>query len=333
MSGLRIPTAAEVAAARAAKRQRGAPSLFQPSELPLVAATRETPVATSLAAASPVPNNAAASSSTPSAPPPLRPLPAAASLPTTAPLPAAAQPAAATPAAAGPAAAAAASGKGAVPPPANTILVSRRQQGNPILRAIRNVPWTYGDTSADYVLSETTCCLFLSLRYHLLHPEYLTRRLRELSAGYTLRLVLLLVDSDDAERPVLEVTRLGLLHDCTTLLAWSAAEAARYLETLRAYAKKPADMIKERTDGAFSSQLAECLTSIRTVNKTDAATLHNTFGSLAAMMNATHAQLATCPGLGEKKVRRLRDCFLEPFVPDRARGTIAPPRAADQQEH
>jgi DNA excision repair protein ERCC-1 len=198
-----------------------------------------------------------------------------------------------------------------------------------VLRHIRNVPWQYGDTSADYLLSDSTCCLFLSLRYHLLHPDYLTRRLRELGyAAYPLRLVLLLVDSDDAERPVLDVTKTSLLHDCSTICAWSVAEAARYLETLKAYAKKPADLIKERTDGAFVSQLGEALTSIRPLNKTDVATLHATFGSLAKMMHASQVELSLCPGLGQRKVQRLRDTFTAPFVPTSARGGGAAPAAA-----
>ena len=192
-----------------------------------------------------------------------------------------------------------------------------------MLRQIRNVPWQFGETTADYLLSETTCCLFLSLRYHLLHPEYLARRLRELSPGYTLRLVLLLVDSDDAERPVLEVTKAALVHACTALLAWSAQEAARYLETLKAYQRKPADLIKERSDGHFLTQLGECLTSVKPLNKTDVATLHATFGSLAKMIHASQHELALCPGLGERKVQRLRETFTAPFVPRAARATAA----------
>ena len=171
----------------------------------------------------------------------------------------------------------------AVPPTA--IIVSRRQQGNPVLRSIRNVPWAYGETSADYMLSESTCALYLSVRYHLLHPRYLERRLLELSAGYTLRLVLVLVDSEDSEAAVQEVTLTAMAHDASALLAWSVAEAARYLETLRAYAKKPADLIKERSDGSFLSQLVDCLTTVRPLNKTDVATLHHTFGSLASILS------------------------------------------------
>ena len=191
---------------------------------------------------------------------------------------------------------------------------------------MRNVPWQHADDTAgaDYILSDTCGALFLSLRYHLLHPEYLLRRLKELSPHFALRLVLLLVDSEDAERTVLEVTRTTALHDVTLILAWSVPEAARYLETFRAYARKPADMIKERSDGAFTSLLAECLTIVRPLNKTDVATLHSTFGSLHAMMHASAEELALCPGLGERKVSRLRDAFLEPFVPRRARASMQP---------
>jgi DNA excision repair protein ERCC-1 len=47
------------------------------------------------------------------------------------------------------------------------------QKGNPVLDKIKSMPWEYGDIPADYVLGVTTCALFLSLKYHRLHPEYI----------------------------------------------------------------------------------------------------------------------------------------------------------------
>ncbi len=215
----------------------------------------------------------------------------------------------------------------AAPPPLthpSAILVSRRQQGNPVLRAIRNVAWQYmaAETTADFVLSDTSCALFLSLRYHLLHPDYLERRLRELSPTYTLRLVLLYVDTEDTETSVLQVTRAAAVHECTAVLAWSVNEAARYLETFRAYAKKPADQIKERCDGGFLASLAYSLTTVRPLNKADVATLHAAFGSLRRIVGASAQELSLCPGLGQRKVAKLREAFTEPFVPASARGTV-----------
>jgi DNA excision repair protein ERCC-1 len=208
------------------------------------------------------------------------------------------------------------------------MIVSARQRGNPVLEAVRNVGWAFGETVADYVLSESAAALFLSLRYHLLHPAYLMRRMREMAHHFTLRLVLLLVDSDEAEKPLVELTRQTLSQDFTLVCAWSVAEAARYLETFKAYARKPADLIKERSDGAFSTQLADVLTTVRPLNKTDASTLHGRFGSLHRLLRASHEELALCPGLGERKVRRLREAAHEPFVPSRARAVVGAAAAA-----
>ena len=44
------------------------------------------------------------------------------------------------------------------------VTVSRRQEGNPVLKHIRNVRWRYGDIVPDYQLGLNACALFLSLR-------------------------------------------------------------------------------------------------------------------------------------------------------------------------
>lgn len=43
----------------------------------------------------------------------------------------------------------------------NSIIVSPRQRGNPVLKFVRNVPWEFGDVVPDYVLGQSTCALFL----------------------------------------------------------------------------------------------------------------------------------------------------------------------------
>ncbi len=53
----------------------------------------------------------------------------------------------------------------------NAILVSRRQEGNPVLKHIRNVRFQFADIVPDYQMGSQTCALFLSLRCCLrLHP-------------------------------------------------------------------------------------------------------------------------------------------------------------------
>ncbi|NXN22831.1 ERCC1 protein, partial [Nycticryphes semicollaris] len=184
----------------------------------------------------------------------------------------------------------------------NSIVVSPRQRGNPVLKFVRNVPWEFGDVVPDYVLGQSTCALFLSLRYHHLNPGYIHDRLRHLGRSYGLQLLLVQVDVKDPHQALKELAKVCILTDCTLLLAWSPEEAGRYLETYKAYEQKPPDLLKERVEQDFLSRMTDCLTSIKSVNKTDALSLLTTFGSLAAVVAASKEDLSLCPGVGPQKV-------------------------------
>ncbi|KAI3904613.1 hypothetical protein MKW98_014793 [Papaver atlanticum] len=207
----------------------------------------------------------------------------------------------------------------------NAILVSHRQKGNPLLKYIRNVRWVFADVVCDYLLGPNSCALYLSVRYHLLHPDYLYFRIRELQKNFKLRVILCHVDVEDVVKPLQEVTRTAVLHDCTLLCAWSLEECGRYLETIKVYENKPADILQGQTDTDYLSRLSHALTTVRHVNKTDVVTLGSTFGSLSNIMDASMEDLAHCPGIGERKVKRLYDTFHEPFRHDVATtGSEAP---------
>ncbi|XP_073002239.1 DNA excision repair protein ERCC-1 [Typha latifolia] len=210
-------------------------------------------------------------------------------------------------------------------PNRNAILVSHRQKGNPLLKHIRNVRWVFADIVCDYLLGQSSCALYISLRYHLLHPDYLYYRIRELQKNFKLRIILCHVDVEDVVKPLHEVTRTALLHDCTLLCGWSLEECGRYLETIKVYENKPADSIREQMDTDYLSRLTHALTSIRHVNRTDVVTLGSSFGSLSRIMDASMEELARCPGIGERKVRRLYDTFHEPFRRESSRPSIAIP--------
>ncbi|PHT88282.1 DNA excision repair protein ERCC-1 [Capsicum annuum] len=215
----------------------------------------------------------------------------------------------------------------------NAILVSNRQKGNPLLKHIRNVRWAFADIVCDYLLGPNTCALYLSLRYHLLHPDYLYFRIRELQKNFRLRIVLCHVDVEDVVKPLLEVTRTSLLHDCTLLCGWSLEECGRYLETVKVYENKPADLIQGQMDGDYLSRLNHALTAIRHVNKTDVVTLGSTFGSLSHVMDASMEDLARCPGIGERKVKRLYDAFHEPFKREVPKRQCIPETSVANEPH
>eukprot|EP00164_Ancoracysta_twista_P008498 GFYU01012316.1.p1 GENE.GFYU01012316.1~~GFYU01012316.1.p1 ORF type:complete len:431 (-),score=36.24 GFYU01012316.1:270-1427(-) len=200
----------------------------------------------------------------------------------------------------------------------NLIVANHRQKGNPILPCIRNCPIEFSDIVPDFLLGGGVCALYLSLRFHLLNKDYLFQRIRELQRDFRIRLVICLVDVADSVQPIQTITKTTFMNNCTLLLAWSLPEAARYLETFRAYESKPADSIKERVEGDYMSKVTDCLTVIKSVNKTDVVTLKSSFGSVSNVISASVEQLALCPGIGEKKAKRLCDTFQEPFLPEKA---------------
>lgn len=201
----------------------------------------------------------------------------------------------------------------AVAAAASGIVVSRRQQGNPVLKHIRNVRWAYGDIVPDYQLGHNTAALFLSLRYHLLHPEYILHRLKQLLRSFRVTVLLVHVDVDDMVEALCTINKAAIANDATLMCAWTVEECARYLETYKSYETKPATSIQERVEGDYASRVAAALTCVRGVTRGDAVALTTRLGSLAEVLRAGEEQLQACPGVGPAKVRRLMEALHEPF--------------------
>ncbi|KAH8897010.1 hypothetical protein GQ53DRAFT_638513 [Thozetella sp. PMI_491] len=195
----------------------------------------------------------------------------------------------------------------------SSILVSPRQKGNPVLAALRSMPWEYSDIPADYVLGLTTCALFLSLKYHRLHPEYIYTRIRNLQGKYNLRILLTMVDIPNHEDSLRELSKTSLINNVTVILCWSAAEAARYLELYKSYEHANFSAIQGHQATGYAEKLVEFVTVPRSVNKTDAVGLVSMFGSLKNAINADPEQIGIISGWGEKKVKKWTNVVEEPF--------------------
>src|SRR5271156_87827 len=200
----------------------------------------------------------------------------------------------------------------------SAILVSTRQKGNPILNHVRSLPWEYSDIACDYVLGATTCALFLSLKYHRLHPEYIYSRIRALGKSYNLRVLLTMVDIQNHEEALKELSKTSMINNLTLILCWSAQEAGHYLELFKSYEHASPASIRARQAETYKESLTEFVTTPRTINKTDAASLISNFGSLRAAVNAQPEELALVPGWGEKKVKAWYTTVREPFRVKRA---------------
>lgn len=234
----------------------------------------------------------------------------------------------------------------------HAILVNPKQRGNPLLKSITNVTWEFEDVVPDYIVGRTACILFLSLKYHNLNPDYIHTRLKQLGKMFELRVLLVQVDTkvwnvfifglscniqflhQDPHNALKHLTRICFLADLTLVLAWNAEEAGKIVETYKLFENRPPDLIMERSEQyphqkvdyvnyvilnnllSFCGlkQLVGALSNIKPVNKTDAITLLQSYGSLANLINTSEDRLSQCSGLGPRKAKKLFAIFNEPFL-------------------
>ncbi|XP_043248042.1 DNA excision repair protein ERCC-1 [Colletes gigas] len=196
----------------------------------------------------------------------------------------------------------------------NALLVNPKQKGNPLLKSISNIPWEFSEIVPDYVMGRTSCALFLSIRYHQLNPDYIHERLKTLGNMYNLRVLLVQVDVADPHHALKHLTRVCILADLTLMLAWSAEDAGKIIETYKVYENKPPDAIMDRSDTAPYQKMVSALTAIRSVNKTDATTLLSTFGTLSELLKTKPNTLALCSGIGLQKAERIYNTLHEQFL-------------------
>lgn len=213
----------------------------------------------------------------------------------------------------------------------SSILVSPRQKGNPILNSVKATAWEYSDIPADYVLGATTCALFLSLKYHRLHPEYIYNRIRDLKGQYDLRIVLTMVDVENHEDSLRELSKTSLVNNVTIMLCWSAQEAGRYLELFKTFEHAAPTSIRAKQSSTYSENMVEFITVPRGINKTDAVGLVSNFGSVRTAINAGPEEIGLIAGWGDKKVQRWCNAVKEPFrVKKAAKRSLGPTRENTQ---
>lgn len=201
---------------------------------------------------------------------------------------------------------------------------------------IKLLPWEYADIPADYVVGNTTCALFLSLKYHRLHPEYIYSRIRLIAGKYLLRIILVIVDIPNHEESLKELSKTSIVNNMTLILCWSAPEAAHYLELFKSSENSQPTAIRTQQAQSYKESLVEFVTTPRSINKSDAASLISTFGSLQNAVNAQPEQISAVPGWGEKKVKQwcstVREGFRVESTKRKTRGGIAGSHATGEVE-
>lgn len=124
----------------------------------------------------------------------------------------------------------AATNRGGIVKP-SSISVNKSQTGNPLLKHIINVNWSYVESRNvyDYMTSNREI-IFLSMKYHKLHPEYIGVKMKPLVKKDAILLVV--VDVENTETIMKEINKVCLYNEFTLLVAFSFEQAAKYLTSL-----------------------------------------------------------------------------------------------------
>ena len=127
-----------------------------------------------------------------------------------------------------------------------------------------------------------------------------------------------MVDIDNHEDSLKELSKTSLINNVTLVLCWSSAEGGRYLELFKSFENAAPTAIKQHQSTSYSDRMVDFITTPRSVNKTDAVSLVSQFGSIRTAVNARHEDVAGIAGWGEKKVERWCASVREPFRIQRA---------------
>ncbi|OWB61004.1 catalytic activity protein [[Candida] boidinii] len=213
-----------------------------------------------------------------------------------------------------------------------SIQVNRSQNGNPLLTLLKDVSYEYNSKikEVDYLINSHCYVLFLSLKYHKLHPEYIYTRLKKLSYSYNstnnnnrLGALLLLIDIDAPDDPLRELNKICLLNDLNLIVAWTFEECSNYLSymkrcELNTGKKLIKGGIKEddiSNDSNYYKRVIETLTSIRSINKTDSINLISKYGTVEKLVNESNqVDLQDIQGMGKVKIDQLLQVFNDPFI-------------------
>ncbi|KAG7699896.1 hypothetical protein KL915_000585 [Ogataea haglerorum] len=211
----------------------------------------------------------------------------------------------------------------------SAIQINQNQTGNPLLQSLKQVPYEFNAKvkDVDYLINSHCVVVFLSLRYHKLHPEYIYNKIKKITYNGNNRrlnrILMVLVDVDNSNDSIRELNKLCLFNELNLVLAWSFQQCADYLTFLKQcelnvgnqLIKGAAKADSIASDVDFYQRIVDLMTTIRSINKTDSIKLISRFKTFKNLCEeANEYNLEEISGMGHNKIERLLKVINDPFI-------------------
>ncbi|ODV93949.1 hypothetical protein PACTADRAFT_20220, partial [Pachysolen tannophilus NRRL Y-2460] len=204
------------------------------------------------------------------------------------------------------------------------VQINNSQKGNPLLKNLKiGYEFNANLKNCDYLINPKVFVLFLSLKYHKLHPEYIYNKIRKFNGNNyqinnNMKVLLCVVDIENNNDIIRELNKICLLNDLSLVLAWSFEEASNYLNYLKQLENnneyKQIKGTNTNKDDYYQI-LANTLTTIRQINKTDTINLISKYGSFKDLINLSNSEdLFEVQGMGKVKINKFLSTIDENFI-------------------
>ena len=192
--------------------------------------------------------------------------------------------------------------------------ISETQRGNPIVRENKltgaEIEWSR-ELSADYAIGKNLAVLFLSLKWHRQHPDYIGTRIRQFKGGFTTRVILLVVDVPSPDANIARLTVMANANAMNIVLAFDYEEAARWLMAF--YNSQDAAVDDLKAVNETNMEIAVDALNALGASKREAETVLANYATLAEALLASSESLASCTGMSDSKAEALTEAITTPF--------------------
>lgn len=183
------------------------------------------------------------------------------------------------------------------------ITISNLQEKNPLIKILETakINWT-DNTVCDYSISTQIGVLFLSLKYHRSHPEYLLGRVSKFKGSFKSRVLLLVVDGKGPDKAISKLNTFCIDNNLNLILAFDYEEAGRWILTMYNMQEAQTDELKHVNESNFDIAV-DALNAIG-ISKKDATSLLELYGSLSDCLLQSKENLAETGLLSDSKIEK-----------------------------